>query len=147
MLCPVVTGGVYLERRQLPPEWKWRKLPESAWDLHAVPELLSSVGLVIWVIAPHNDGDAERDGRENAALSVVAGYAEARPEIELRVLKAKNARAVVDVIADRTEFSSLQEYRECLKKIHDEWDTRHARELANTSCPPVRPRFETLPTR
>ena len=67
MLCPVVTGGVYLERRQLPPEWKWRKLPESAWDLHAVPELLSSVGLVIWVIAPHNDGDAERDGRENAA--------------------------------------------------------------------------------
>ena len=76
---------------------------------------------------------------------MVAGYAEARPEIELRVLKAKNARAVVDVIADRTEFSSLQEYRECLKKIHDEWDTRHARELANTSCPPVRPRFETLP--
>ena len=73
------------------------------------------------------------DGRENAALSVIAGYAEALPEIELRVLQAKNARVVVDVIAARSEFSSLGKFRECLKAIRAEWDVKRAPQPVGTS--------------
>ncbi len=122
VLCPTDTGAAYLEK--LPPGWGWQTLPENGWDLHDVPEHLNEVGLVVWVIAPHDEGAAGRDGRENAALSVIAGYAEARPEIELRVLQAKNARAVLDVIAARTEFSTLREFRERLEVIRAEWEAK-----------------------
>jgi tetratricopeptide (TPR) repeat protein len=77
LLCPDRTGAAFLE--MLPPEWGWRTLPKSGWDLHDLPEQLSGIGLVVWVIAPHHEGPTGRDGRENAALSVIAGYAEARP--------------------------------------------------------------------
>ena len=49
LLCPTKTGAYLLE--MLPPEWNWRTLPKSGWDLHDLPELLSEIGLAIWAIA------------------------------------------------------------------------------------------------
>src|SRR5262249_26663149 len=100
--------------------------PPGGWDLHALAEQLSDVGLVIWVIAPHNEGASGRDGRENAALSVIAGYAAAHPEMELRVLQDQDSRAVVDVISNRRPFAGLAPFRRCLDDIAAEWARRHA---------------------
>ena len=72
LLCPTVTGASFLD--ELPEEWGWKTPPQSGWDLHTLPELLEGVGLVVWVLTPHNQGDDGRDGPENAQLAVVAGY-------------------------------------------------------------------------
>jgi tetratricopeptide (TPR) repeat protein len=143
VLCPSKSGAAFLE--MLPDDWGWRILPKSGWDLHGIPELLSGIGTVIWVIAPHHEGPAGRDGRENAALSVIAGYAEARPEIELRVLQAKNARVVVDVVAGRAEFSTPEEFADCLEAIKAEWEAKHAPPPASRPALPERRHVEPLP--
>src|SRR5262249_48063419 len=91
VLCPD-QGAAYLE--EIPDEWEWRPLPPSGWDLTGLPEKLNGIGLVVWVITPHHEDarTAGRDGSENAALSVIAGYAEARPELTLRILLDEDLR-------------------------------------------------------
>ena len=146
VLCPGRTGAAFLE--MLPSEWGWRTLPEAGWDLHALPEQLSGVGLVVWVIAPHNEGPSGRDGRENAALSVIAGYAEARGEIELRVVQDANARVVVDVVASRAEFSTPDGFLRRLEALKAEWDAKQAPRAAGATAAPTapeRPKIDPLP--
>ena len=146
VLCPARTGAVYLE--ELPPEWNWRTLPDTGWDLHTLPTHLAGIGLVLWVVTPHDDGPSGRDGRENAALSVVAGYVAARTGIELKVLQARAARVVVDVVATQTPFGSVKEFCKHLDTIKAEWDAKHApRPVGVTAVPtgPDRPRIDPLP--
>ncbi len=146
VLCPDRTGAAFLE--VIPPEWGWHALPTSGWDLHDLPDHLEGIGLVVWVITPHNEGQDGRDGRENAALSVVAGYAEARPDLDLRVLQAKNARAVVDVVASRTEFSNSDDLLKSLERLKTEWDAKHVASRTDSpaeSSTVERPRIEPLP--
>ncbi len=132
----------------LPPEWGWLALPDGGWNLLDLPERLNHVGLVIWVITPHHEDSAGRDGRENSALSVIAGYCEAQPEIDLRVLQAKNARVVVDVVSAQTEFSTPNDFLKRLTSIKTEWDAKRAPRLlgAPASAAAVeRPKIEPLP--
>jgi hypothetical protein len=146
VLCPGKTGAAYLE--MVPSEWKWQTLPKSGWDLHALDNLMNEVGLVVWVITPHNEGPSGRDGRENAALSVIAGFAEARPDIEFRVLQAKGSRVVVDAIAVRNEFTSPDDFARQLKEIKTAWDAKRApKPVAATDSKLilVRPKIEPLP--
>jgi hypothetical protein len=118
VLCPA-KAEAFLE--VIPPTWGWRTLPKAEWDINNVPALLNGVGMVIWVIAPHNEGAAGRDGSENAALSLLAGFAEARPEIDLRVLRSKNARVVVDIVASGAAFSTPNDFLRCIEAIKAEW--------------------------
>jgi tetratricopeptide (TPR) repeat protein len=145
LLCPPRTGAAYLE--EVPPEWGWQTLPKSGWDLYSLDQLLHDTGLVVWVVSPHNEGLAGRDGAENAALSVIAGYAAARPDIELRVLQAKDARVVVDVVSARTDFSTT-DFARRLEDVRAEWEAKCAPPpllVGAEADAPRRPEVEPLP--
>lgn len=95
VLCPS-DGGPFL--RQIDETWGWKKQPLATWNLdNDLPKQFADTGLVVWIITPHGKGEAERDGTENTCLSILAGYAEARPEIELRIFIHTAARAVADL--------------------------------------------------
>ncbi len=89
----------------------WRRLPDKVFSLEGLPEQLQGVGRIVWVIARPPKGQL-RDGDENAANAVVAGYAEA-VGIRLEVLihgKARDAADVgdrVQVFQDAADFSAL----------------------------------------
>ena len=119
VLCPRRTGASYLE--EIDPAWGWRQPDETDRSLHGLPHQLEGIGLVPWVIAPHNEGAAGRDGEENAALSVIAGYAEALPGVEVRVLAHKNARRVADIVARRTEFPGVASFAEVASGVVEGW--------------------------
>jgi len=153
LLCPSRTGGAYLE--QIDDAWGWRKPPSDGWDLHGLPSRLEGIGLVLWIIVPHNEGDAGRDGKENAALSVVAGYAQAQRGIDVIVLSHASARQVADIVARRTPFADDESFEEKAKTAVVGW--RREREMGQVavSSPgamtprtpvPLRPRsLESLP--
>ena len=63
--------------------------------------------------------DDERDGPENAALSVVAGFAEACG-IEVRILLHSEARDVLDVIPKATEICDLDAFAKVIGKFHED---------------------------
>ena len=112
-LCPRVCGSAYVE---LKPQ-SWRMVPKDGWGVDDLQDRLGQVGLVVWVVAPHHEGDSGRDGAENAALSVVAGYAAAIEGIQLHVLIHEDARSVADVVARRRSFRNLDELEAILNEI------------------------------
>jgi tetratricopeptide (TPR) repeat protein len=124
VLCPAGTGGPFLT--QIEPSWGWRQPPLSEWDVETLPKQFAGTGLVVWIILPHNENENERDGIENTALSILAGYAESRPEIDLRVLIHAGARPVADVEHIAKRFTSNAELKAYLAKIADEWLTKLA---------------------
>jgi hypothetical protein len=91
LLCPA-DGFVYIDllMKKYP---NWRTLPSDGWTITDLPEKLSNVGAVIWLIVPHEDGESERDGRGNAAASVVAGFA-AGLNLPIRVFVHKDSSAL-----------------------------------------------------
>jgi len=149
VLCPIEAGAPHHEEfHDLAKGWGWRTLPPTGWDVHSIPGLLRGIGLIIWVIAPHDEGDAARDGEENAALSIVAGYAEAHPQVEVRVLRDSSARRVADIASKERTFSSLAELRKCFESLKAEWDERSG--AGSTAAPraaaePERPKIDPLP--
>lgn len=119
VLCPS-DGEPLLE--QIQPEWNWKRPPLSVWNLDdTLPKQFADTGLVVWIITPHGKGADERDGSENTALSILAGYAEARPEIDLRVFIHTGARAVVDLEHCSKRFTSNAELKNHLESLVAEW--------------------------
>lgn len=116
-LCPDAGNGSTLRgevERSYP---GWRVLTPGAWSLKDLPAKLRGVGTVVWTIAQHPEGSDQRDGKENAAAGVVAGFAFARGA-QLRVLREKGAREVADVQPFEEEaFERLTEFRSRLASI------------------------------
>ncbi|MBX3669702.1 MAG: tetratricopeptide repeat protein [Rhodocyclaceae bacterium] len=119
VLCPDDVDGRYLSA--LKPEWGWRLLPDAAWDIETLPRLLKGVGHVLWVILPHEDGAAERDGQANAALSVLAGYATALTDRQVQVLVHQNARPVADVEHLARRFANKAEFAAAVAQLQAQW--------------------------
>lgn len=71
----------------------WRRPEPDRWSLVDLHEVLAGVGRVVWVIPNTNE---ERDGIENAAASVLAGYCYGLG-LEVVVLEQKRERSVLDV--------------------------------------------------
>lgn len=117
VLCPEVGGEPYLKQINT---CGWRMSPGTRWNLRELPEQLAGVGFVLWVIAPHNDGPKSRDGNENAALSVIAGYAAAHPEITLRVLAHQKARPVADILGHRINFD-IESFKDLATRSVQDW--------------------------
>lgn len=130
MLCPTREGAHFLE--QIPDEWDWHYLPSDGWGLHSsidkdregLADKLEGVGLVVWVITHAKRDPTERDGIENAALSVVAGYAYALPEVQVRVLWASGAREVADITTTGRRFKDLAGFKDQLSRVKSEWDRK-----------------------
>src|SRR5271166_2602878 len=119
LLCPHRTGEAYLE--QIDPGWGWRQTKKHGWDLYAIHDLFSEIGRVVWIIAPHDEGPAGRDGEENAALAILAGYAHAQGlPIDIFQQTDTDTRVVVDVVSQQQPFSTLDQLVSLLKAIADE---------------------------
>ncbi len=119
VLCPKTGGGTFL--RQINSDWGWKEPPLSEFDIETLPLQFAKTGLVIWIVVPHGEGDKERDGGENASLSILAGYGEAREEIDLKVLVHTGARVVADVEHTAKRFTTNSELKKLLTEIAAEW--------------------------
>lgn len=107
LLCPSGPAGSTLRQVALDVVPRLRTLPEDGWGLYEVPALLAG-SEVIWVIAPDL-----RDGGQNAANAVVAGFAEATGR-RVRILRAAEHPPVVGLEARELSFGSIGEFRQKL---------------------------------
>jgi tetratricopeptide (TPR) repeat protein len=114
LLCPHYDGAAFLEK--IDPAWGWRLTKDHGWDLHDGFELFSGVSRVVWIIVPHNEGATGRDGKENAALAILAGYAQAL-KLRIDIFVHSNARAVVNVIGQGQPFSAVAQLKSLLEEI------------------------------
>ncbi len=116
VVCPA-TGIATTVRKQIAKhDADWRFLPDEGWELKDLPELLDGVDRVVWVITPFSRDTDQRDGVENAAGAVVAGYALATDR-QLSVLRHDQAREVVDVLSRELRFSGKDDLRTQLTRI------------------------------
>ncbi len=77
LLCPTTGAGQDLRERLRGDAPRWVPFDEDEWSLSDMPRLLDGVGTVVWAYVPPTPADV-RDGDENAALAVLAGYAHGR---------------------------------------------------------------------
>lgn len=117
-LCPRKSGA---SLRIFAPE-HWGTPDHFRWNLRTIGDVFQDIGLVVWVISPHNEGEEERDGAENAVLSILAGFAEGRDDLELMVLKSEDAREVADVASHSWCFDSIDDFRRLLVLIEAGWN-------------------------
>ncbi len=86
-------------------------LPEDGWGLYELPALLSGCGRVIWVLASD-----VREGADNAASGVVAGFAEASG-LPVSVLRADDVPPVAEVQQRELRFRGLTEFKQKLQLV------------------------------
>ncbi|MCP3915282.1 MAG: SUMF1/EgtB/PvdO family nonheme iron enzyme [bacterium] len=94
----------------------WRVLPDAGWNLEDLPDKLDGVRRVVWLLAPFPEGNDRRDGQENAANAVVAGFW-CGLDRELHVWKHAKARDVVDVGREDVPFSSAADFIELVELL------------------------------
>lgn len=133
VLCPKKGGGPY--RNQIANEWGWTTPPLSEWTVDKLPDQLQNVGCVVWIITPYDGEDEDRDGTENTALSMIAGFAHAHPEIILHVFMHENARFVADLGHISKRFASNSELKSLLTTVHTEWQAELAKRKASSTPP------------
>lgn len=129
LLCPSGPAGSTLRQVALDVVPRLRALPEDGWGLYEVPALLAG-SEVIWVIAPDL-----RDGGQNAANAVVAGFAEATGR-RVRILRAAEHPPVAGLEARELCFSSLGEFRQKLASGGDGETRPHAAMRILPTAPP-----------
>ncbi len=139
LLCAPTSGANFIGpiRKKYP---EWRVLAEDGWSLNDLPQRLRGVGAVVWLVMPHREGSGARDGSENAAASVVAGYAHACG-MTVRVLAHEDARKVADVAANVLSFVDQKGLMAQLVLVHD--DLKAAASARTAPVPAVVPRDET----
>ena len=119
VLCPG-NGGPFLG--QIDPAWNWKTTPLEEWNLDDdLPLTFGKTGLVVWIITPHGKGEGERDGSENTALSILAGFAECCEELDLRIFAHEEARAIADLEHRSKRFSKNAELKAYLADLAKEW--------------------------
>ncbi|MGR9087032.1 MAG: tetratricopeptide repeat protein [Gammaproteobacteria bacterium] len=121
LLCPSRgVGSNYIDLFATDSKFQhWHQLSRDGWTLKDLPDRLDGVGVVVWLIVPHTEGEEARDGSDNAALSVVAGYADACG-IPVKVFCHIDARVVVDVAPKAWAFSSDKELLEHMDRLSEE---------------------------
>lgn len=142
-LCPKEGGGQACRRRVDKLGLPWKRPPSHNFVLSELPDLFAGVGRVIWTLCSFPTGTQERDGAENAALAVIAGFfaggcvreaaaRDVRPLESLRrrliVLREQDARGVVDVQLLEQRFASLAVYGDLLTAVVEREKAASARQ-------------------
>ncbi|MCC7011185.1 MAG: SUMF1/EgtB/PvdO family nonheme iron enzyme [Planctomycetes bacterium] len=97
----------------------WRRPEPDRWSLLDLHEVLKGVGRVVWVIPNTNEA---RDGVENAAASVIAGYCYGLG-LEVVVLEEQRERSVLDVAPlSKKPWTSAAELERDLASIFEPKD-------------------------
>ena len=142
LLCPSGPIGSTLREvaRQDPAA---HTLPEDGWGLYELPELLAGCGRLIWVLASD-----VREGADNAASGVVAGFAEASG-LPVAVLRAEDVAPVVELQPRELRFRGLAEFKQKLQLVLAAGSgPQTARPPTLTSAPsPAAPESPVFPAR
>ncbi len=116
-LCPDEGGDQYREHVSEHKTLGWRLLDlgGQSWSLEELPARLAGVGRVVWAITDCPDGQ-ERDGDENTANALIAGYAEACG-CELVVWKDEMEREIADVEHRLTDVRDFDHFVELVENV------------------------------
>ena len=126
-LCPSqYVGAALREEQKSILEERWR-VPGFQINLNYVQREFSRVAQIVWTIASFGEGGDVRDGAENAANGLVAGWFYARAfrsfgkeaEQRLTVIRQENAREVLDVAVVAKSFKRVSEFVWHLKDVKD----------------------------
>jgi hypothetical protein len=112
------------EQRAVDPTWLAPGTPVAVEDLH---KSFRHVARVVWSIASYPEGTDTRDGAENSANALVAGWFYARAFAgfgenavdRLIVFKERTSRVVLDVLPVVRDFGTLAEFAELLGTVPD----------------------------
>jgi hypothetical protein len=115
----------------------WRTSPPGSWTLQDLPVMLDNVGTGIWIIAPHIEGDAARDGADNTTASVMAGFL-AGCGVPVFPLIHSQARVVLDIVPNAQAFEGISDFRSVVENRYLVHNSRP--EVAETGAP-RRPRL------
>ncbi len=124
-LCSLEAGETYHSVRE-DMGLGWGVLDPQGWGWPQLGEKLRGYGRLVWTISPAPAG-ADRDGPENTAAAVVAGYGLATGR-ELIVLRSDEARPVADVEPIEQVFESLSDYQRMLERLAAPPEARRASE-------------------
>ncbi len=110
----------------------WRRPPDRPFLLTEFDEQFGDTARLVWTIANFGEGTDERDGAENAANAIIAGWFFTRclgPDASLRndrfwVIRSVSSREVVDVHLYEKEFKSLAAYADHIQNIERVWKAR-----------------------
>lgn len=133
-LCPKRYEGEGYRTEQLGARPEWHTLPTTSFNLQDLPAALSGVTQLVWTICAVPSHTGLRDGEENTAHALVAGWflaqqlrelgkgawsGEGMSELRRRfvVLRAKHAAQVVDVGRFEQVYDGLAQYQELLKRV------------------------------
>ena len=122
-LAPGSFVGAALHEVQVRNFPHWKKPPEAA-NFNDISPALSEVAQAVWAISVHSEGRDIRDGAENAANAVVAGWFYARAQAfplddRLSILRQEEMRIVLDVQVPEAKFQSIDTFSTLLIGVPD----------------------------
>lgn len=159
-LAPSSYVGAVLREEQSILKDYWRVLTSQV-SLDQVHSEFSKVAQVVWTIASYGEGRDTRDGAENAANGLIAGWFYARAfhsfgkeaEKRLAVIRQQTAREVLDVAVVAKSFARMSEFVDHLKTVRDyrlpeplqlETVSRGSIDYKMTKAPPLKGRHEDV---
>ncbi len=104
----------------------WDRPPEGS-NFNEAGERLAGVAQIVWAITPFAEGSDVRDGADNAANGVLAGWFLARTfhgshkgsSDRLTVIRHEKTRPVTDVFVQEKVFQNINQFIDLLKKVPD----------------------------
>jgi hypothetical protein len=126
-LCPETYIGAALREEREAFDQSWDSVPTTV-AVHDLSRRCGNVSHVVWAIAAYAEGSDVRDGTENAANAVIAGWFYARAwkkfgkeaKSRLSVLKQDRTRDVLDILPISSSFDTLDSYSKLLKDVPDQ---------------------------
>jgi hypothetical protein len=133
-LCPSRFEGQSCEAEKRALGLTWREVPDFNFTFNDLPSVTHDVQRLIWTVTSFGEGSDERDGGENAANGVIAGWfcagiirrhgsltADAMDELRsrFRVLRSEEARAVADVGPFEWIFGTMEAFANQLTRLRD----------------------------
>lgn len=127
-LAPTSFVGAALHELQQEKFRHWRK-PQEASNFNDISHSLGDIAQAVWAISVYSDGNDIRDGAENAANALIAGWFYARAHaaqedkrrigLRLSILRQQGARPLVDVQVPEREFNNIEEFESLLSSVSD----------------------------
>lgn len=141
-LCPELGEGAALRKKRAELRIHgWTRPPDRPFPLTELEDRFGETARLVWTIANFGEGADERDGAENAANAIIAGWFFARcrnldassRNDRFSVIRSASSREVVDVHLFEKEIDSLDAYAKRIQHIEETWKASRDPEPKRTS--------------
>jgi hypothetical protein len=122
-LAPTAFVGAALHELRMQQNPHWRTASEST-NFKDISQELGRIAQVVWAISAYSEGADVRDGAENSANAVIAGWFYARAHTSslkgcVSFLRQNEARVVSDVQVDEVAFHDIDSFASLLRNVPD----------------------------